>query len=189
MTASAQYGRISRPIGGPPPRVHPDSLIRVSKDGEVNPTVVAIHIAPATRLPMKAVDSVEAEAGVGLVGDRYHGAKHRHVTVQSATELAEAAVIHEAPIEYGATRRNITISHGAVPTKPGDRLTVGPVLLEVVRIAAPCRLLDDVIGDGARVALRRRAGTVCRLLSSGPIVIGDPVDLAVEPDQDDEAGR
>jgi len=37
-------------------------------------------------------------------------------------------------------------------------LVIGDVELEVVRVAAPCRLLDDGIGPGAAVALRRRAG-------------------------------
>lgn len=143
------------------------------------PTVVAIHIAPATRLPMKAVDSVEAEAGKGLVGDRYHGTRHRHVTVQSAADLAEAAVDLGAPVDPAATRRNVTISHGPIPTRPGERMAIGDVELEVVRIAAPCKLLDDVIADGARHALRRRAGTVFRVLTSGSIAVGDPVDLAV----------
>lgn len=124
---------------------------------------------------MKPVPSVEAEAGKGLVGDRYHGTKHRHVTVQSAEALAAASTHHGSPIEHGATRRNITVSAGDVPSRPGDRLTIGTVELEVVRIAAPCKLLDDVIGDGARVALRRRAGSVCRVLTSGPISLGDPV--------------
>ncbi|MGI9595267.1 MAG: MOSC domain-containing protein [Acidimicrobiales bacterium] len=137
--------------------------------------VTALHIAPATRLPMKSVEAVEAEAGKGLVGDRYHGTKHRHVTVQSAAALAEAAAQHGSAIEPGSTRRNITVSEGEVPSQPGDRLTIGSVELEVVRIAAPCKLLDDVIGDGARVALRRRAGSVCRVLTSGTITIGDPV--------------
>jgi MOSC domain-containing protein YiiM len=137
--------------------------------------VIALHIAPATRLPMKAVDSVQVEAGVGIVGDRYHGTKHRHVTVQSAESLAAATEEHGAPVEAGATRRNITIADGEVPSKPGDRITIGTVELEVVRIAAPCKLLDDVIGDGARTALRRRAGSVCRALTSGPIAIGDEV--------------
>jgi hypothetical protein len=45
--------------------------------------VVAIHIAPGRRLPMRAVETVLAEAGTGLVGDRYHGSRHRHVTIQS----------------------------------------------------------------------------------------------------------
>jgi MOSC domain-containing protein YiiM len=142
------------------------------------PTVVAIHTAPATRLAMKSVPSVEAEAGKGLVGDRYHGTRHRHVTVQSAADLAEAAAELGAPVDAAATRRNITISAGLIPTKPGEHLRIGDVELEVVRIAAPCKLLDDLIGDGARHALRRRAGTVFRVLSSGTIAVGDPVDLA-----------
>lgn len=147
------------------------------------PTVAAIHIAAATRLPMKAVDRVEAEAGRGLVGDRYHGTRHRHVTVQSAEALAAATDELGSPVDPGATRRNVTISHGAVPTAPGARLRIGPVELEVVRVAAPCKLLDDVIGDGARTALRRRAGSVCRVLTSGPIAVGDTVDLAPTPDR------
>ena len=142
------------------------------------PTVTAIHIAPATRLPMKAVASVDVEAGKGLVGDRYHGTRHRHVTIQSAADLAVAAAELGAPIDPGSTRRNITISDGDIPTSPGARIAIGAVELEVVRIAAPCKLLDDVIGDGARIALRRRAGTVFRALTSGTITLGDPVDLS-----------
>lgn len=142
-----------------------------------SPVVTAIHLAPASRLPVRSVDAVEAEAGKGLVGDRYHGTRHRHVTVQSAADLADAADELGSPIEPGSTRRNITISHGAIPTRPGERMAIGDVELEVVRIAAPCKLLDDGIGDGARHALRRRAGTVFRVLTSGRIAVGDPVDL------------
>lgn len=151
-----------------------------------HPTVAAIHIAPATRLPMRAVDAVEAEAGRGLVGDRYHGTKHRHVTVQSGEALAEAATAHGAPIDAADTRRNITVSAGIVPSTPGHRFTVGEVEVEVVRIAAPCKLLDDVIGPGAKDALRRRAGSVCRILTSGTIRVGDSVDLR-PPRTNDEA--
>ncbi|WP_436793829.1 MOSC domain-containing protein [Actinospongicola halichondriae] len=141
----------------------------------MDPTVVAIHIAPASRLPMKSVDVVEAEAGVGLVGDRYHGTRHRHVTVQSAAALDEAAASLGSPIDPGHTRRNITVSGGDIPTRPGSRLRIGDVDLEVVRVAAPCKLLDDVIGTGARKALHARAGSVFRLLTSGTIQIGDVV--------------
>lgn len=142
------------------------------------PTVTAIHVAPATRLAMRAVVRVEAEPGKGLVGDRYHGAKHRHVTVQSQADLDEAAAELGHPIPPASTRRNITISHGAVPTRPGERLRIGDVDLEVVRVAAPCKLLDDGIAPGARLALRRRAGTVFRVLAGGPIAVGDAVDGA-----------
>lgn len=144
----------------------------------MNPTVVSIHIAPGRRIRAKSVTSVEAEAGAGLVGDRYHGTRHRHVTVQSAEALQAAADELGRPVEAGLTRRNVTVSGGEIPTRPGSRVTIGDVELEVVRIAAPCRLLDDGIGPGAARALHNRGGTVFRLLSSGTISVGDEVDLA-----------
>jgi MOSC domain-containing protein YiiM len=61
------------------------------------------------------------------------------------------------------TRRNITISDGAVPSQPGTRLRIGEVLL------------DDTIGAGAQEALRTRVGTVYRVLEGGEIAVGDEV--------------
>jgi MOSC domain-containing protein YiiM len=138
-------------------------------------TVVALHVAPGARLPVKSVDRVTVEAGKGIVGDRYHGTKHRHVSVQSATDLAEAAELFGSPIDAAGTQRNVTVSHGDVPRQPGDRIRVGDVLLEVVRVAAPCKLLDDTLGRGAQEALRRRAGSIFRVLEGGTIAVGDPV--------------
>ncbi len=143
--------------------------------------VAEIHVAKATRLPMRSVDGVEVEAGKGIVGDRYHGTRHRHVTVQSATALTESAVVLGREIPAALTRRNLTVSDGVVPREPGARIRIGDVLLEVVRVAAPCKLLDDTIGAGAQEALRRRAGSVCRVLESGTVRVGDPVDLEVPP--------
>jgi MOSC domain-containing protein YiiM len=142
--------------------------------------VVAIHIAKARKLPTRAVESVVAEAGTGLVGDRYHGARHRHVTIQSQEQLDEAAARLGQHIDAAATRRNITVDKGAIPTKPGTRLTIGDVELEVIRLAAPCRLLDDWIAPGAMAAMHGCGGSVCRLLSSGTIHVGDVIDVAPE---------
>ena len=142
--------------------------------------VAGIHVAKATRLPMQAKDTVEVEAGRGIVGDRHHGTRHRHVTVQSRETLDEAARVFGREVASELTRRNVTVSHGVVPRDPGARIRVGEVLLEVVRVAAPCKLLDDTIGAGAQEALRRRAGTVLRVLEGGTIRVGDPVDLGVD---------
>lgn len=60
------------------------------------------------------------------------------------------------------------------------RRSIADVELEVVRVSAPCRLLDDGIGPGAAAALRRRAGSTCRLLTSGTIRVGDTVELLPE---------
>lgn len=135
--------------------------------------VMALHIAAASGDPMLAVDDIHVQAGVGITGDRYHGSRHRHVSVQSAEELAEASTALGRVIDPAATRRTITLSHGRIPTTPGTLLTIGGVRLEVVRIAAPCAVMDDEIGRGARAALRRRAGVVCRAISSGRVGVGD----------------
>ena len=140
-------------------------------------TVVAIHIAPGARLPMKSVDSVVIESGRGIVGDRYHGTKHRHVTVQSVEELAKAAELHGGPIEPGLTRRNLTISAGEIPRTPGHRWRVGEVLLEVVRDAAPCKLLEDTLGRDVKRALHRKAGVVSRVLEGGGLALGARVEF------------
>lgn len=142
--------------------------------------VVAIHVAPGSRIPVRALDAVDAEAGKGLVGDRYHGTRHRHVTIQSRELLDLAADDLGYEIDTGSTRRNLTVDAGEIPTKPGARLVIGEVELAVVRVSAPCRLLDDFVGPGAAAALRRRAGSTCRLLTSGTIRVGDSVVLRPE---------
>lgn len=126
---------------------------------------------------MRPVSEVAAEAGKGLVGDRYHGSRHRHVTLQSQHALDIAAAELGRAFPCSATRRNITVDTGDLPTRPGTRMRIGEVELEVVRVAAPCRLMDDGIGPGAAAALRGRAGSVFRILRSGTIAVGDPVEI------------
>ena len=135
--------------------------------------VEAIHVAKGARLPMQSRDAVDVEAGKGIVGDRYHGTRHRHVTVQTRTELEEAAAEHGGPIEPRFTRRNVTLSSGRLDRTPGARMRLGAVELEVVRDAAPCKLLEDDLGRDARLALHRRAGVVCRVLVGGRLAVGD----------------
>jgi len=135
--------------------------------------VVGLQIAKATRLPMVAVEEIEVETAGGIVGDRYHGSKHRQVSVQSLEELADAEAIHGAPIDPLLTRRNITLASGRIPREPGHRWTIGEIELEVVRDAAPCKLLDDELGAGARTAMRRRAGVICRVVQGGTMRLGD----------------
>ena len=79
----------------------------------------------------------------------------------------------DGPPVVASIRRNVTLSHGRVPTRPGTRVRLGGALLEVVRRAAPCRILDDEIAPGAARALHDRAGTILRVLESGDVALGD----------------
>lgn len=137
--------------------------------------VAALHIAPERKAPTVAVPRIEAEAGRGVVGDRYHGTRHRHVSVQSRDDLAAAAAARGAPVPEGLTRRTVTLDEGPVPAEPGDRLVIGDVELEVVRRAAPCAVMDTEIGSGARAAMHGRGGAIFRVLTSGTIAVGDEV--------------
>ena len=147
--------------------------------------VLTIHIAPGSRLATRAVDSVDAEARKGLLGDRYHGSRHRQVTLQSRESLDLAAADLGLEFDSHATRRNITVDRGEIPATPGVRLRIGEAEFEVVRDAAPCRLLDDWIGPGAMVALRGRAGSALRVLRSGTIRVGDSVLITPKGDARD----
>jgi MOSC domain-containing protein YiiM len=152
--------------------------------------VAALHVAPERKAPMVAVDRIEVVAGRGVVGDRYFGTRHRHVSVQSLEELDEAAAARGGPVPASATRRTVTLDRGRVPTTPGARLTVGEVELEVVRKAAPCRVMETTVGPGAARAMHDRGGAVCRALTSGTIAVGDPVvlDPGVLDPADQESG-
>ena len=141
------------------------------------PVIDSIHLAAGARLPMRPARTVLAEAGKGLVGDRYHGASLRQVTVQAVGELAKAAAQAGRPIDPGLTRRNITISGDFVPRIAGHRWSIGEVELEVTRDAAPCTLMEEIFGRGAQESLKGRAGVACRVISGGEIAVGDAVDL------------
>jgi MOSC domain-containing protein YiiM len=147
--------------------------------------VVAIYIAPATRLAMKSIDRVEVAAGAGLAGDRYENTRHRHVSVFSTGELAEASARFGTDIDPALTRRNVLVDGGLLPRTPGARMQLGALHIEVVRDAAPCKMLDMEIGDNARASMRRRAGVICRVLTGGTLQVGDM--LRVDPVDDSEA--
>ncbi len=135
-------------------------------------TVIGLQIAPATRLAMRRVEAVTVHTGSGIQGDRYAASRHRHVSLQSTSMLEAAAAKLGAAIDPLLTRRNITVAGPLLPTQPGSRFVTGDVELEVVRRAAPCRLLDDAIGPGAAAAMRGHGGVICRVVKGGGIERG-----------------
>ena len=146
------------------------------------PRVVELQIALAARMEMRPVESVEILDGHGITGDRYENARHRQVTVQSLEEIADAEAEIGRPLEAIHTRRNITLSEGRLDRTPGARLQIGEhVELEVVRDAAPCKLLEDNMGRDAKLALHKRAGVVYRTISGGTIQIGDEAAAVAAP--------
>lgn len=144
--------------------------------------VVALQIALASRLPMRSIERIEILDGHGITGDRYENARHRQVTVQSLEEIAVAEERVGRSLDAVLTRRNITVDVGLLDRTPGSRIRIGSdangwVELEVVRDAAPCKLLEDNLGRDAKLALSKKAGVVYRTISGGTIQLGDQLEV------------
>lgn len=139
-------------------------------------TVLALTIAPSDGAPLEPREEITVITGVGIEGDR-HAGRTRQVTVVSTGELAEAAGSFGSDFDGVATRRNIVVDAGALPRRHGARFSIGEVELEVWRDCAPCNLMDETFGDGAKKALRERCGIAASVVSGGTIRIGDPITL------------
>ncbi len=152
-------------------------------------TVERVAIAPASREPLVILDDVEAEPGTGLAGDRPGHNWARQVSIQSRYELEQASKRLGRPIDPDQTRRNITLDVGELPRNRGQRLLVGTVELEVFSDAAPCATMTEIIGPGARPALRKLGGIHCRVVHGGTIHVGDDLHLRGEPTTSTTAPR
>jgi MOSC domain-containing protein YiiM len=132
-----------------------------------------ISIASDHGAELTVLEYVEAVADSGLQGDRHFGNAARHVTIQSRQELGLASERLGRPIDPDLTRRNITVTAGLLPRTRGQRIVVGEAVLEVFADAAPCALMEELNGEGARTALKKLAGIHCKVITSGRIRTGD----------------
>ena len=153
-------------------------------DVETTHQVVGLQVALAARMEMRVLESIEILDGHGITGDRYENARHRQVTVQSLEEIAMAEEEVGRDLDAVLTRRNITVDTGLLDRTPGSRIRIGSddngwVELEVVRDAAPCKLLEDTLGRDAKLALSKRAGVVYRTISGGTIKVGDTMVVGI----------
>ena len=157
------------------------SLEHVSQTAEDRRSLVGavelISIAGESGAPLTPLSEVEAITGVGLLGDRHAENAARQVSIQSIEELAMASERLGREIAPDQTRRNITIDAGALPRTRGQRLHLGEAELEVFSDAPPCALMTELIGKGARPALKKLAGIHCRVINGGTIRIGDELVL------------
>ena len=71
---------------------------------------------------MRSFEQLEVETAKGIVGDRYHGARHRQVTIQSQASLDEASDVFGSLVPAALTRR--TPDAGA-PLVPAARVRAG----------------------------------------------------------------
>ena len=149
-----------------------------------------IYIADVAGGPARSLDSVEAEAGVGLIGDRYAkqaGFWHdttrkesRDLTLIEAEEIEQLARdfgIHLAP---GASRRNVSTRGIRLNDLVGKEFRIGDVVARGTELCEPCTHLVAMTGLPLIKPLTHRAGLRADLLTSGRISVGDRISVEQE---------
>jgi MOSC domain-containing protein YiiM len=137
-------------------------------------------------VPKLPIDRALVRAS-GMDGDtqrdrRFHGGPDRALCLYSQERL-DALVAEGHPVGPGILGENVTIF--GLPwdeVRPGARLRIGAVDAEVTAFASPCRNIAGGFLDGeiTRVGQKVNPGwsrVYVRVLSEGPIAVGDPVVL------------
>jgi len=137
-------------------------------------------------VPKLAVESA-AVTERGLEGDRqrnrrFHGGPERALCLYSQ-ERIDALVAEGHPIVRGAVGENVTIA--GLPwerVRPGTRLTLGDIEVEVTSYTSPCANIEDAFLDGriARISQKVHPGwsrVYVRVRRGGSLRVGDPVRL------------
>jgi len=140
--------------------------------------VVWLGVRPGHRQPMRAVDKVTAEEGIGLVGDRFSGrsSDKRQVTLIQAEHVAAiASYLGRKRIDPELLRRNIVVEVLNLLALKNHLFCVGDALLEMTGLCHPCSRMEEVLGPGGYNAMRGHGGITARVLQGGMIRCHDTV--------------
>jgi MOSC domain-containing protein YiiM len=134
-------------------------------------SVAHLFRAPKHRLPMEAIEFVEAVRDFGFAGCA-HGRKNS----QRQLLLVDQETLDAIALGPGIIRENITTQGLNVNGLGlGERLRIGPVFLQVSAVCTPCDQLEK-IRPGLRREMYGRRGMLCRVVEGGVIRVGDNIE-------------
>jgi MOSC domain-containing protein YiiM len=167
--------------------IAPADIVLMGQQAEASAergTVAAILIAAEAEAEPHAISEAQADAGRGLVGDRYHAgvgtfsnpsSRGHDLTLVEQETIDDLRGVFPA---YGAedTRRNVVTSGIALNGLVGWRFRVGEVECIGQRLCEPCAHLDRIAVRGALRHLVHRGGLRADIVTAGRIALGDPVE-------------
>lgn len=121
----------------------------------------------------------ELRADHGLVGDAHAGPGPRQVSLLALKSIERANREHAISASPGSFAENMT-THGIdlLSLRVGNRLRVGPTLLEVTQVGKPPAAAHTYSFHG--VSLLPTEGVFCRVLRGGGVKVGDEIALVLE---------
>jgi len=132
--------------------------------------VAAVFRSLAHRLPMRAVEEIEAVANRGF-------ARCAHAQPGGLRQvlLMDAETLEELGLHPGEVKENIvTRGLDVRGLRPGQRLRIGAAVLEITVPCGPCKRLEE-IRAGLKQEMRGRRGMLCRVVEGGRIRAGDSI--------------
>ncbi len=135
------------------------------------------------KLPLR-----EAEVGpLGMAGDKQNDTKHHGGADKAlclySLERIVALQREGHPIYPGSTGENVTITGLDWATlKPGDRLYLGDVLVEITDAATPCKKIAGSFRDNEFTRIGQKvspgwARLYVRVIEGGTLQVGQPVQV------------
>lgn len=151
--------------------------------------VAGIFVAPRPEAALEARSEVQALAGQGIDGDRYFvkdgtfsgkDGPDREVTLIEEEALAALKREYDVEMTPAESRRNI-LTRGVALNHLVDReFRVGGAVLRGMRLCEPCGHLEKLTRPGVKKGLIHRGGLRARVVASGPIRVGDIVEVRGE---------
>ncbi len=165
-----------------------DLITRIATQGRIE----AIVVRPERNEPAQYVDAVNAEPGLGLIGDRRAQTKRANL-VSRKRELTLIQAEHlplianwcgVEQIEATRLRRNLVISGVNLLAMKSPFADVrlewqigNEVCIEVTGPCDPCSKMEAELGKGGYNAMRGHGGMTAMVLAGGVIRVGDAVML------------
>jgi MOSC domain-containing protein YiiM len=132
--------------------------------------VAHLFLAVKRRLPMQAVESIEAVAGLGFSGCAHARPNSGRQVLLVDRETLDAMQLHPGIVRENITTEGLNVNGLAM----GEQLRIGPVLLQVSAVCTPCDQLEKV-RPGLRREMYGRRGMLCRVLEGGVIRVGEAI--------------
>jgi len=150
--------------------------------------VERIYVAAGGGDPMQELDGVEVLRGCGVRGDRYlnrtgywSGVDECQITFIEGEILDRIVEETGLKVWAGEHRRNIVTRGIRLAQLLGSRFAIGNALFEYDRPRPPCSHIQSLSAPGlAKALFGQRGGIGARVVKSGLIRVGDPVEVAGE---------
>ena len=112
----------------------------------------------------------------GVLGDKFHGKGLDRSVLIASMESYQMALDHGIEIDDGVLGENILIDYNLYHLLPGERFSIGELILEITQNCTLCKGLSGVNSQLPKL-LKNDRGIFAKVLHSASINIGDTVTL------------